>query len=292
MAWVPGMQERRRELPSELERAQQPHRSSGLSRQLVLTILAVLPFAWAPVQAAEPAPATSDNAEVTAYDIIAGALDLTRGKSSYARLSMLVHRPSWQRTSALVAWTRGREDALIRFTAPAKDAGNATLKQGEKMWTFTPKLNRTIRLPYSLMSQSWAGSDFSYNDLSRTDKLLRYYDLSITSVRQEPPHTIYTIEAVPFDDAPIVWGKEEMVVRDDYVMLSQTYFDQALVPLKRMETLEIGQLDDRVMGIRMRMSKLDEPEEYTEITYDEADFDIELEDSTFTIFSLQSGGER
>lgn len=263
-----------------------------MSRQLVLTILAVLPFAWAPVQAAEPAPATSDNAEVTAYDIIAGALDLTRGKSSYARLSMLVHRPSWQRTSALVAWTRGREDALIRFTAPAKDAGNATLKQGEKMWTFTPKLNRTIRLPYSLMSQSWAGSDFSYNDLSRTDKLLRYYDLSITSVRQEPPHTIYTIEAVPFDDAPIVWGKEEMVVRDDYVMLSQTYFDQALVPLKRMETLEIGQLDDRVMGIRMRMSKLDEPEEYTEITYDEADFDIELEDSTFTIFSLQSGGER
>ena len=100
------------ELPSELEREQQPHRSRGLSRQLVLTILAVLLFAWSPVQAAEPVLAIPDDAEVTAYDVIAGALDLTRGKSSYAKLSMLVHRPSWQRTSTLVAWTRGREDAV------------------------------------------------------------------------------------------------------------------------------------------------------------------------------------
>ena len=106
---------------------------------------------------------------LSAYDLIAGAIDLNRGRTSYTEMSMLVHRPDWERSSSLVAWTRGREDALIRFTAPAKDAGSATLKQGDNMWTYTPKLNRTIRLPFSLMSQSWAGSDFSYNDLSRTD---------------------------------------------------------------------------------------------------------------------------
>ena len=236
-------------------------------------------------------PAVEDS-KPTAYDLIAGALDLVRGKTSYAELSMTVHRPTWERTSSLVAWTRGREDALIRFTAPAKDAGNATLKQGEKMWTFTPKLNRTIRLPYSLMSQSWAGSDFSYNDLSRTDQLLRYYDLSITDTREAEGHTIYTIDAVPHDDAPVVWGKEEWVLRDDYVLISQTFFDQSLEPLKRMDSLEIGQLDDRVMATRMRMIKLDEPEKYTELNYTDADFEIELDDSTFTLFSLQSGGKR
>ncbi len=229
---------------------------------------------------------------VTAFDLVAGALDLMRGKTSYTEMSMLVHRPEWQRNSSLVAWTRGREDALIRFTEPAKDAGNATLKQGEKMWTFTPKLNRTIRLPYSLMSQSWAGSDFSYNDLSRTDKLLRYYTLTIADVREEPPHRIYTIDAVPHDDAPVVWGKEEMVLRDDYVLISQTFYDQSLVPLKRMETLEIGLLDDREMSVHMRMIDLEEPDHYTELRYDMADFDIELEDRTFTVFSLQSGSRR
>ena len=119
---------------------------------------------------------------------------------------MLVHRPDWERSSSMEMWTRGREDALIRFTAPAKDAGNATLKLKEKMWTFTSKLNRSIRLPFSLMSQSWGGSDFSYNDLSRTDALLRQYDLSIAETRQEGEHLVYVIEAIPYDNAPVVWG--------------------------------------------------------------------------------------
>jgi hypothetical protein len=160
------------------------------------------------------------------------------------------------------------------------------------MWTYTPKLNRTVRLPYSLMSQSWAGSDFSYNDLSRTDNLLRYYDLQISDTRVEDGHTIYTIAATPYDNAPVVWGQEEWVLRDDYVMLSQSFYDQAMTLLKRMETLEIGRLDDRVMPIRMRMMKLEEPGSYTELVYQAADFDIELEDKTFTLFSLQEGGKR
>ena len=152
----------------------------------------------------EPTPTAPP---VTARELIAGAIDLTRGRTSYARMSMMVHRPDWERKSSLVAWTRGREDALIRFTEPARDAGNATLKQGDRMWTFTPKLNRTIRLPFSLMSQSWAGSDFSYNDLSRTDKLLKLYDLELVGTDEADGHLIYTIEAVPLDDAPVVWGK-------------------------------------------------------------------------------------
>ncbi len=227
--------------------------------------------------------------DVTARELVAGAIDLTRGTHSYTELSMIIHRPNWERRSSLVAWTRGRKDALIRFTAPAKDAGNATLKQGEKMWTFSPKLNRTIRLPFSLMSQSWAGSDFSYNDLSRTDKLLEMYDLEITQCAEQDGHTIYTIEAIPHDEAPVVWGKEEMVVRDDYVLLSQTYYDQSMVALKRMQTLEIGELGGRTFGTRMRMSKLDEPDNYTELHYAVADFDVELDDRLFTIFSLQAG---
>lgn len=244
------------------------------------------------VRAQEAGAAAAAVSGVTAEALVAGALDLVRGRTSYSEITMIIHRPEWERTSSLVSWTRGREDALIRFTAPARDAGNATLKQGDKMWTYTPKLNRTIRLPYSLMSQSWAGSDFSYNDLSRTDDLLRYYELTIDDVTEQDGHTVYTVRAVPHDDAPVVWGQELWVMRDDYVLLSQTFFDQALVPLKRLETLTIGELGGRVMPIRMRMSKLDEPENYTEVIYDAAEFDIPLEDRTFTVFSLQSGGRR
>ncbi len=229
------------------------------------------------------------DAPVNARNLIAQALDLIRGVTSFSQLEMRVHRPDWQRTSALKAWTRGREDAYILFTAPVKDAGNATLKQGDKMWTFTPKLNRVVRLPYSLMSQSWAGSDFSYNDLSRSDKLLRYYDLVVSGETVRDAHRVYTIDAIPYDDAPVVWGKEQLVLRDDHVLLSQTFYDQELRPLKRMETLDIGEVGGRVIATRMRMTDLEETDHYTELHYLDAAFDIEVPDRTFTLFTLQSG---
>jgi outer membrane lipoprotein-sorting protein len=226
----------------------------------------------------------------TARELVAAAIDQTRGLSSYAEMSMTIHRPDWQRSSSLQAWTRGREDALIRFTAPAKDAGNATLKEGEKMWTYTPKLNRVIRLPYSMMSQGWAGSDFSYQDLSRSDKLLHQYDLELTHTEDVDGHRYYTIVATPHDDAPVVWGKEEIVIRDDFVLISQIYYDQDFVALKALESTEIGEMDDRVIATRMRMSKLDDPGHWTEISYDTADFDIAVDDSLFTVYALKAGG--
>lgn len=232
-------------------------------------------------------PAATD-----AHALIAAAIDLTRGLTSYAEMNMVVHRPDWERSSTLKGWTQGREDALIRFTAPAKDAGNATLKMGEKMWTFTPRLNRVIRLPYSLMSQSWAGSDFSYNDLSRTDALLRQYELTIEDAREEGDHRVYTVSAVPLEDAPVVWGREVIELRDDHVLLSQTFYDQNGIALKRLEAREIGEMGGRVFATRMRMSKLDEADHWTEVAYLEIEFDIKLDDGLFTVYTLRSGAGR
>jgi outer membrane lipoprotein-sorting protein len=227
-----------------------------------------------------------------ANELIAGAIDLTRGLTSYAEMSMVIHRPDWERSSSMHAWTRGREEALIRFTAPAKDAGNATLKDAEKMWTYTPKLNRVIRLPYSMMSQGWAGSDFSYNDLSRSDTLLHEYQLTVTHMEEVDGHIVYTIEAIPHDTAPVVWGKEVVVLRDDYVLLEQTFYDQAMLPLKQLVGSEIKQMGDRVFATRMRMSNLEKPDQWTEMLWEKADFDVEVDDGMFTVFALKSGRSR
>jgi outer membrane lipoprotein-sorting protein len=217
----------------------------------------------------------------TARQLMEGAIDLTRGLSSYAELKVTVHLPDAERTSTLKAWTQGRGEALIRFVAPPRDAGNATLKQGENMWTYAPKVRRVVRLPFSMMSQSWGGSDFSYNDLSRTDDLLKYYELTMQNTEQRDGHTIYTIEALPHDDAPIVWGKEVLQLRDDYVLLQHTFLDQSSdpKPLKRLEAEKVGEVN------------LEKADHWTRLEYLEARFDLKLEDSLFTVFSLESGKE-
>lgn len=236
--------------------------------------------------------ATQASEEIDVVALVTGSIDQTRGLSSYAEMSMLIKRPGWQRQSTLKAWTRGREDALIRFVAPTRDAGNALLKQGERMWTYTPKLNKSIRLPGGMMSQSWAGSDFSYNDMSRSDKWLRDYTLEHVDTEQNEGQAVYVIDAVPREDAAVVWGKEQLRIREDLVLLELTYFDQDMRPVRRMVSLSIGELGGRVMATRMRMQEVDKPDQYTELEYLDMDFDVDVPDRMFTLFSLQSGRSR
>ena len=220
--------------------------------------------------------------------LVTRSIDQTRGLSSYSEMTMLIKRPSWQRESTLYAWTRGRDDALIRFVAPARDAGNALLKQGDKMWTFNPKLNKSIRLPGGMMSQSWAGSDFSYDDMSRSDKWIKHYRLEHVDTEEIDGLKTFTIDAIPFDDAPVVWGKERLRIREDAVLIEAIYYDQDMQPLRRMVSTEIGTLGGRMMATTMRMLDLEKPDSFTEVRYDAMDFDVALQDRLFTLFSLQS----
>lgn len=229
----------------------------------------------------------SADAPVTADQLIQRMIDQARGLSSYSEMTMTIKRPQWQRTSSFSVWTRGREDALIRFTAPAKDAGNATLKVGDKMWTYAPKIRRSVRLPKSMMSQDWAGSDFSYNDLARSDKLIVHYDHKIVEAIEEDGLTTYTIESLPKDSAPIVWGKEQVVFRSDNVLLEQTFFDQDMQPVKMMKAFDIQELGGRILAKRMRMSSVEDPESWTEVEYEKVEFDIEVDDRQFTQFALR-----
>ena len=150
-----------------------------------------------------------------------------------------------------------------------------------------PKLKREVRLPASMMSQSWAGSDFSYNDLSRTDRYLHHYDSRITTSVQDGEHTIHTLELVPRDDAPVVWGKETMVLRDDYVVLTQTFFDQASSRSSRCGQWRSASSAAAPLASRCAWARSEEPDRWTEVRYTSADFEAEIDDRRFTTFALR-----
>jgi outer membrane lipoprotein-sorting protein len=86
--------------------------------------------------------------------LVQASFDYYRGKASFATVDMTVHRPDWKRVVTIKAWTKGQEESLFRIIAPPKDRDNGTLKKGREMWIFNPKVNRVIKLPPSMMSQS------------------------------------------------------------------------------------------------------------------------------------------
>jgi hypothetical protein len=253
------------------------HRNIHRPDSVLQIASAIVGLAVAAVAAAAP----------SADDLVRGAVDHWRGDTSYMQIEMTVHRPEWERSLGMTGWTRGREDALIRFTAPAKDAGNATLKVGAAMWIFTPKLNQVVKLPASMMAQSWMGSDFSYNDLAKSDQIVTDYSHVLTATAEADGHEEYTIVSTPKPGAPVVWGKQEFKIRDDYVLLQESFFDQDMQLVKRLDTTKIGLLGGRPYSVEMRMTDVTEDDHWTLLRYGEGVFDLSLPDYLFTLSNLR-----
>ena len=158
---------------------------------------------------------------------------------------------------SMKAWTRGQKHSLVRVTAPRKDAGNGTLMIDNAMWTYSPKVNRVMKVPSSMMGQSWMGSDFSNKDVSRADTIVDQYDHTLLEKEQSDGHTVYVIESVPHEDAAVVWGKEVLKVRDDNVLLAQDFYDQDGKLVKSLRSTKVGKMGGRDLALVQRMEKLE-----------------------------------
>jgi outer membrane lipoprotein-sorting protein len=222
-----------------------------------------------------------------AQQLVEKSFDYVRGKASISTVKMLIHRPGWQREMTIKAWTRGQKESLFYIDAPPKDHGNGTLKKGRQMWLFNPKVNRVIKVPPSMMAQSWMGSDFSNNDLAKSDSLLSDYTHTIIDTEIHDGFKVYVIESIPKPDAPVIWGMQRLRVRQDLIWLRQEFFDEALKPVKTMQTLEIQKLGDRLFPRVWQMQKHDESDQFTRLTYQKLVFKENLTDSIFTLSNLR-----
>lgn len=222
-----------------------------------------------------------------AQSLVEDSFNYMRDKSSVSEVDMTVHRPDWQRKMTIKAWTRGRKDSLFYIEAPSKDRGNGTLKKGREMWMYNPKINRVIKVPPSMMSQSWMGSDFSNNDLAKSDSLLTDYTHTITGTETHGGLTVYLIKSVPKPEAPVVWGMQKLRIRADLIWLSQEFYDEDLEPVKVMTTLAIQILGGKLYPKIWRMRKAEEEDKYTELNYKSLAFKSALPDNLFTLTSLR-----
>ncbi len=233
-------------------------------------------------------PTYAADMEPDATRIVREAIDHWRGLSSYTEMTMVIHRPDWERAMTMRAWTKGKDQTLVRIVEPKKDRGNGTLTDANSMWTFSPKINRVIKIPSSMMGQGWMGSDFSNKDIARADDIVDQYDHTILQREEVDGVTVYEVQSIPHEDAAVVWGREVLKIRDDYVVVEHAFFDQDGALVKKLVSLEIGEMGGRTIAKRQRMVKTEEPNEWTEISVNNVVYEIELKDSLFTLSNLRN----
>jgi len=227
---------------------------------------------------------------MNAETIVKNAFNYWRGEASVSTSIMTIHRSDWERSMTIKAWTRGESDSLFVITKPAKDRGNGTLKTGKGMWMYNPKVNRVIKLPPSMMSQGWHGSDFSNNDLAKSDSLIKDYVHTLENTKVDQDKKIYFIKSMPKPDAPVIWGMIKLSIREDNILLSEAFFDEDLKEVKIMTAWDIRKTRDKLFPMKWKMQKSDATDEYTRFVYEKIDFKKSLSKRIFTQSNLKNSG--
>jgi len=221
-------------------------------------------------------------------EIVRKADEKMRGNSSTGTFSMTIERPTWSRTISMKSWTLGNDYSLIYVTAPAKDKGQVFLKRKNEMWNWVPSIDRMIKIPPSMMSQSWMGSDFTNDDLVRESSIVKDYTHKLLREETVANYPCYKIELIPLEEAAVVWGKVVMwVSKQDYLWLKAEFYDEEGVLVNTEILSDVKKMDDRILPCRMEMIPDDKKGHRTVMVFENTDFDVPLKEDFFSIQNMK-----
>ena len=204
-------------------------------------------------------------------------------KTSYSEMTMKIVRPTWDRTISFKNWTKGTEYSLALITAPAKEKGQTFLKYKKEMWSWNPGINRLIKLPPSMLSQGWMGSDFTNDDLLNESSIVVDYDHTLLSMETVSERECYKIELIPKEDAPVVWGRIVMwISTKEYLQLKTEYYDEDDFLVKTEIGSDIKSMGGRLIPSRFELIPADEEGHKTIVTMVVVEFNKPIDDSFFT----------
>jgi outer membrane lipoprotein-sorting protein len=227
--------------------------------------------------------------EPDAREIVRRANDLARGLNSYTTASMQIVRPDWTREMAMKSWSLGTDYYMILITAPARDKGQVFLKRENDMWNWVPRVQRAVKIPPSMMNQSWMGSDFTNNDLVRIDSLVIDYAQTIVGEETLEGYETYEIELTPLPEAPVVWGRVVLwIAKDEYFMLRAEYYDEDGELINRQTASDVKMMDDRWIPTRMVMEDAKKPGHQTIMVTETADFSSDVDAAFFSQQQMRS----
>jgi outer membrane lipoprotein-sorting protein len=219
-----------------------------------------------------------------AREIVKRADEKMQGeKTSQTEMTMTIVRPSWEREITFKSWTKGRDYTLALITAPAREKGQTFLKRGNEMWNWNPTINRLIKLPPSMMSQGWMGSDFSNDDLLKESSIVVDYRHKIIGEEEIDGWDCYKIELIPHEDAAVVWGKIlKWISREEYLQLKSEYYDEDGYLIKTEVAYDVKTMGGRLIPSKFELVPEEEEGHKTVVVMNEIVFNQPIPDGFFS----------
>jgi outer membrane lipoprotein-sorting protein len=223
-----------------------------------------------------------------ATEIVREAYEKVNGTSSYVEMRMEIVRPEWTRNISMKSWALGMKYSMVLITAPAQEKGQVFMKRDNEMWNWQPKINRMIKLPPSMMMQSWMGSDFTNDDLINQASIVNDYTHKILSSETHEGFDCWKIEFTPKPDAPVVWGKiVSLISKDGKHMFKTQYFDEDDYLVKTEIATDIKTMGGEEITTRFETIPEDKEGHKTIMIMLEADFNYDLSEAFFSQMNMK-----
>ncbi len=220
-------------------------------------------------------------------EIIKHIDQLYRSQTSHADMEMHIVTPHYERTLKMLIWTKGTNKTFIRITAPKKEQGVATLRIGNEMWNYLPKVNKTMKISPSMMMGSWMGSDFTNDDLVKESSMLDDYTYQMITPEDASADLLY-VQLIPKEDSSIVWGKIIAAVRaTDYIPVWQHFYDEKGKLMRVLNFKAVKKFGRKTVPSVMEMIPQNKEGHKTVVRWLTATFDSNVDDKIFTRRNLQ-----
>jgi outer membrane lipoprotein-sorting protein len=223
-----------------------------------------------------------------ATEIVRDAYEKVNGTSSYAEMTMKIVRPDWDRSISMKSWSKGMKYSMVYITAPAQEKGQVFMKRDNEMWNWQPKINRMVKLPPSMMMQSWMGSDFTNDDLINQASIVNDYEHKILGTEEMNGKACYKIQFTPKPDAPVVWGKLiSWISKTGYHMFRTEYYDEDDYLVKTELASDLKLMDGEKITTKFTTIPADKEGHKTIMMMEDVDFNHEIEDGFFSQMNMK-----
>jgi len=234
------------------------------------------------VSGISPLSACADSAS----EIIKKVENNLDGKTAVMVLSMMVKTKRTERTIKMESYFIGKNKSFIKILYPGKDKGITFLKIDNSMWQYVPRIEKTIKIPASMMLQSWMGSDFSNDDLVKESSISDDYNKRFLEETDDE----YQIELLPTENSAVVWGKIIMSVSKKYYLPTRVqYFNEDEILIRELIYSEVKPFGGRFYPTRWLMlpKEPQKTDNKTIIEISKAAFDTEVDESFFSKRALK-----
>ena len=216
-------------------------------------------------------------------EIIKIADNRLRGNSSYSEITITIVRPKWEKKMSVKSWSRGTDYSVSLVTSPAKEKGSVFLKRKKEAWNYLPTIERTIKLPPSMMTQNWMGTDFSNDDLIKQSSMVVDYNHRIIGTEIIENLNCWKLELIPTEEASVVWGKLIVWIdKKDFMQLKTEFYDEDLEIVNKMVGSNIKVFNNKKLPSILEYYPLDEEGNKTVIEYNIWDFNVSIPENYFS----------